>query len=545
MGVPGFFSWIMGHTKRKLIKTPSKPCCLYIDANCLIHPQCFKILKLEKEIKDNMKLEELMIERIIKYLTYLEGVVNPSSYVYIAIDGVAPMAKVTQQRKRRFKTAQDASYIDYIKIKHGVKPEPKWTNTAISPGTEFMEKLHEKINEHYTNKEKHITYVYSSYHTNGEGEHKILQDIKNCDVDGDIVVYGLDADLIFLSLASQKQNIYLLRESNQFKRNNQDDDDDDSIEQELTFISIDNVKKAFNDILQLELDEDVSNDFIFLCFFLGNDFLPHLPTIDIHHEGIEQLIDSYFYAFEKIDKRLIQNNKINDEFLLTMLEHLSQKENTYLTEILPKYGRKRKCYVTEPLEIELWNMENKIKDDDDIICLGRGEEKEWKGRYYNYYKYNENINVRDMVNKYLEGIAWVTQYYFNKCDDWIWMYQYNVAPFISDIIKFYEPISSFTFKTIRNVQIIIQLLIIVPPQYYFLLPKVYKNLVYDSDSPIIEMYPVKTKYNTLHKTQHWQCEPLLPPVDIKKIFTTVRKLFGKLTNEEKKRNKRLEIFIYQ
>ena len=47
MGVPGFFAWLLKkHKKSNIItsdiKTPVN--ILYIDTNCLIHPQCFKVL---------------------------------------------------------------------------------------------------------------------------------------------------------------------------------------------------------------------------------------------------------------------------------------------------------------------------------------------------------------------------------------------------------------------------------------------------------------------------------------------------------------------
>ena len=86
------------------------------------------------------------------------------------------------------------------------KNKIKWSNAVITPGTIFMEKLHNELKEYSRNNK--ITTTYSSYHECGEGEHKILQHIKQ-NKPSNSVIYGLDADLIFLSLASEIDNIFL------------------------------------------------------------------------------------------------------------------------------------------------------------------------------------------------------------------------------------------------------------------------------------------------------------------------------------------------
>ena len=53
---------------------------------------------------------------------------------------------------------------------------------------------------------------YNGSENNGEGEHKIFNYIKINDNNKKIIIHGLDADLIILSLMSHKDNIYLMRE---------------------------------------------------------------------------------------------------------------------------------------------------------------------------------------------------------------------------------------------------------------------------------------------------------------------------------------------
>ena len=39
--------------------------------------------------------------------------------------------------------------------------------------------------------------------------------------------------------------------------------------------------------------EHIIDDFILLCVFVGNDFLPNLPDLHIHENALEKLFDIY------------------------------------------------------------------------------------------------------------------------------------------------------------------------------------------------------------------------------------------------------------
>ena len=113
---------------------------LYLDSNCLFHPQCFKVLGKTDET-DHKKLEALMIKRILAYIDFLIEEVEPTKRVFISVDGVPPVAKMNQQRKRRFKGVENKEFENNLKKEYGKKTST-WSNVVITPGTDFMERLH-------------------------------------------------------------------------------------------------------------------------------------------------------------------------------------------------------------------------------------------------------------------------------------------------------------------------------------------------------------------------------------------------------------------
>jgi 5'-3' exonuclease len=252
MGVPGMFLWL-SKINNNFIKNKLETNIDYLmlDLNCKIHPTCFRILKENPDIICIDKIELKMINAIITEIEELINMIKPLKGIYIAVDGVAPAAKIKQQRIRRFKTIADNKLWDNIKKKYN-KPinSFNWNNSAITPGTKFMQKLHNKLLEYIKTKSN---IIYSSCYEPSEGEHKILQYIKS-NIDYSYIIYGLDADLIFLSLASQSNNIYLLRETTFIEPNNTTND--------YKYINIELMKEYIYQIIQKKI---ISN-FFSVCF---------------------------------------------------------------------------------------------------------------------------------------------------------------------------------------------------------------------------------------------------------------------------------------
>ena len=115
---------------------------LYLDMNGIIHPACHPADKPPPPTEHDIYLA------VFDYLDRVFAIVRPRKLLYIAVDGVAPRAKMNQQRTRRFCTAQEAGVAadqaQRQREKHGTQLDPKLTSfdsNLITPGTQFITQL--------------------------------------------------------------------------------------------------------------------------------------------------------------------------------------------------------------------------------------------------------------------------------------------------------------------------------------------------------------------------------------------------------------------
>ena len=219
MGIPSYFSYIVkNHAKilKKIQPNIMKVNNLYLDCNSIIYDAVHNI--------DFTKIVESDIDTIIKavcnkideYIFQLQ----PDNNIFIAFDGVAPVAKREQQRARRYKSTYQN------KISKGIFKDTKpdaWNTTAITPGTIFMNRLNQKIRIFYADPIKYNVnrIILSPSDKAGEGEHKLFEFIRNYPeqhIDKNTVIYGLDADLIMLCINHLPitNNLFLFRETPHF-----------------------------------------------------------------------------------------------------------------------------------------------------------------------------------------------------------------------------------------------------------------------------------------------------------------------------------------
>ena len=260
MGVPGLFSYLRKYNKKgdtfstikSTLPNPEEEVHLYLDFNGAIYQV------IRPEIKTNETF-------IIHILDYLDNLINIFTYdklsgdaydtesilfeddneehnttdttsqkpeyksqvtkLFLAIDGVPPRAKMEQQRQRRFHSVcrkKKTAKIDEMYGNDFDKSSTNWylDTNMITPGTPFMEELRQAITKHFSSNELYldIEVVFSDWSQPGEGEHKIINHLKKYPTPSETktVIYGLDGDLIMLSMSTQINNLFLLREAYEY-----------------------------------------------------------------------------------------------------------------------------------------------------------------------------------------------------------------------------------------------------------------------------------------------------------------------------------------
>ena len=550
MGVPKFFKFLLKKYKKDdffISRESTYPQMkeklnnidyLMLDANGLMHPACFKVIEDNPTIVDQKKLQVLMHTEIINKIKYLIDYVKHKKGVYIGVDGVAPAAKMKQQRYRRFHSVSEKNLFDKLKLKYKKELGSSWNNSVITPGTKFMRVLHERLLT-ALKELGGLEYIYSSCYTPGEGEHKLIKYMKE-NPNNSYVIHGLDADLIFLCLSTQMNSIYLLREANEI------DNKDKSID--LKFVIMDKLREVIPQsmkayIKQTNVDSNrLIDDFIFLCYLLGNDFLPHLHSIDINYNSVDLILETYGHLFN--NKYILNNSNINQKYILDIFKILAEKEEGILQE---HYNNKKnyRIILSDPYEREKSNIENLKFKIDDPIKIGSDDYKLYRERYYKYY-WNVSSELetfsKKLVYHYLMGLKWVTQYYFKDCPSWDWYFPFDFPPFINDIYKYMKEINmdDIEFTLGKPVDPIVQLLTVLPPQSSFILPKEFQKLMHDKRSSLIYLYPTDIDHDYIGKTKYYQGLPKLPPMDI----DLVKHIYIKYKDELKDTIPSLDIFHF-
>ncbi|CBZ51991.1 putative 5'-3' exonuclease [Neospora caninum Liverpool] len=465
--------------------------------------------------------EDAMWVDVFAALDLIISTVNPKKFLVLAADGVAPRAKMNQQRARRYRAAKDAAELARQKEEHRLlkmqrkqdKSAPQsppsgghFDSNCISPGTEFMAKFfrhlrffcEKKLNEDA--RWKHLKVVLSGPDVPGEGEHKIMQFIRCSKSDphsGRNVrhcLYGLDADLIMLSLASHEPHFCLLREEVVFgkavtkgpqdrlltKRENlqllhisllreylflefaavalraapalksssnekeQPSRADGAAPAEIVFDASLGSPSLRPSLLYPRERERIIDDYVLFCFMVGNDFLPHPKATDIADGGLDLLMTCYKEYLQGYAVLAEQAPSPAGPWLSTgcgqidfcnFFLFLSLFVDTVETDLLQEWAADSQWIQSKRRNAREAHAESKPPPSGDALLAYR-QAFYLKKMGMDGHTPEGRKQIDRLAVDYLEGLQWVLYYYFRgpHYSGWDWFYPHHYAPFMTDVL---------------------------------------------------------------------------------------------------------------
>ena len=523
MGIPSYFSNLIKqypHIIKKLIKNDMKVNNFFLDSNSIVY-DCVRSINFEENL--NETTYQKIIKNVIGKLEEYIAIVNPNNLIMISLDGTPPVAKLDQQRQRRYKSWYTTKMLT---TETGPKVKPVAFDTIeITTGTRFMSELNSKLIAHFSNPARYGVkkIIVSTSDEAGEGESKIYEYIrsgKEVARDSTCLVYGLDADLIMLSINNLPvcPNIYLFRETPEFIKSI-----NSSLEPNANYVM--DIPTLANTIMSYMNNDKAPEklvrvyDYIFICFFLGNDFLPHFPAINIRTGGIDKMLNAYKATIGGTKEVLTDGKTIYWKNVRKMVAFLAEREEEYIlaeTNMRNKYQHTH--YPTDTHEQRFAKFNALPTYEREVELYIKPHKSHWQHRYYSALCNLDKDELREkqICTNYLEGLEWTLKYYTTGCPDWRWCYNYNYPPLLSDLIK-YIPYFDTTYiknANTRPVSQLVQLCYVLPKHSLHLLPaNVYKRLLEAHPEWYGENYNIIWAYCKYF----WESHAQLPEIDIHEL----------------------------
>lgn len=432
MGIPSYYKRLIDRYPKLVQKRVDgmQSDVLLMDFNCLIY-QCVRgdtIPQYSEETR--LTWEAAVLEAVKSYTVKVWNTAGRPSKVFIGVDGVVPMAKIRQQRLRRFKSRWLAAMELEVSVR---KPgEEVWDTNAITPGTEFMEKLARALKSLAAARPG---WVVSAADEPGEGEQKLMAWVRGHAkelIDKKVVVYGLDADLIVLSLIGVAREVpgvagwKLLRELTEFQGGKAEGG---------VFGTLDVVE-----LLSILRPPGMSAAEYMLEYtcgmsFLGNDFLPHSLSVKMR-DGGHDIMCQALSNLHSAGYRLVRGDQVQRDGCLELIREWAVQEERSIDASFehkymmraqpPRNDRERLMRSTENLPLT-WADENHI------WRMGRGFVNEWQDIYRG--KWLHDAPSDQVCGEYMSGLQWIVDYYLGKPVSYSWYFPWNVPPLWDDLVQ--------------------------------------------------------------------------------------------------------------
>lgn len=415
---------------------------MWIDANAVVYRAAASVCgyddnSTEADYNAAFRMTEAdrndaIIAKTISLIQDMLATYKPTKLVCVAIDGVVPLAKQDQQRRRRYLAVKERA--------RGVSPGARrqesarllFDTTIVTPGTPFMAKLDLAFQQTLPSLDilnRSYDVIYSSYREPGEGEHKIMDLLREGLVskNGTHVIVSADSDMVILASSLDMKRLYVYRDM------------------QGTWFS----SSPFRYYLQTNWGLGSTMDFLLLVQLVGNDFLPPqasmMPsaqnvlvtraeattTIDAG-TGFVTLEEAYTRVVSS--RRIVDGEEISWPILKKVLGLLAEDDYERLYAAHGNYDPTDARWSREvfPQNVKLSEMSHDERQR--RYSMFRDA---WYAMALPNYSVEERVDViKDMVREYLRGMVWVLLYYTKGLEavnpDWV--YPYRHAPLLTDIV---------------------------------------------------------------------------------------------------------------
>ena len=710
MGVPTFYRYVHDRWPRCISDFSERPdeahCwherpnpngdefdALYLDFNGIVHNAT------HPQDQPAPCGRQAMMAEVFRLVDRVVAAARPRKLLYIAVDGVAPRAKMDQQRSRRFLAAVERRGgalkrlgVD-VDESHDTEPDGgreadeetkklageqgdgadrgAFDYNAITPGSAFMVELAACMRYYCAARTascpawKHLCVLLSDSTVAGEGEHKIMDFIRQqrlqpgYDADSRHCVYGLDADLLMLALATHELRFHILREwvpvgAERFRvtcdmcghtghmreqcavyrasqafgtyRNDEDGNSaaafpDKRLEQLDVSLAREYLLHALRPQAFLPAHpsstpsdtagrvpgtrnsasmptgplvatsprsahphastqaqwwdaERILDDFVFLTFLVGNDFLPPLPHLAIRSGGLDAVLDVYRGSRATLGGFLLSDGKLQLRPLARFLAALAAREESTILqhEALRTHKtayRKRKASfrsqgALEDLDTyELPNVDSSeptstLNAEEELdaeegpdasrpaspaavsarhtraAVTGRWRSNEYAARFGNNF---HRSKLKRLCLAHIRGLAWCAHYYYHGCADWRWNFAHHYAPYAADLANVAAHLADDADEGGKSAEDVLgrwgdeaplrplqQLAAVLPPDSASLLPESYRPLICSEESDLAVYFPAHVPLDARGCKHAWQAIPLLPFLPLEKLISELSRL---------------------
>lgn len=489
----------------------AQPAALYFDFNCLIY-RCIRALAspaprgqapgqppypgdLAGEDAHAVWRDALWAEirRTVKEVWAAAG--RPRE-VMLAVDGVVPMAKIRQQRVRRFKSA-------WLRTVAGTETNA-WDQNAITPGTDFMDRLGVMLKEMC--RQEGTGWSVSGADEPGEGEHKIMARLRGFpSARGLTIVYGLDADLILLCMLTEAKTgtpLMLIRETQEFEGGK----GGAAAPGSYTFLNIGEVRRR----LGLTTEESVVN-YVGLMSLMGNDFLPHSLTYKLNDDGHEAVLEvmrgaPLVVASDSKGRRWVIDVARFKEICVGW----ARDEQLRFIQMIQKKKEQAKRGVGKGMDESealplTWNVEAVFEDNGQLRA-------DWRDVYWSFIHSGSDRDA--LCHEYMRGLQWILDYYTGRPVDQQWLFPAWIPPLWADFAGVDEVSLEIVGSGIAPIQPQEQLAMVLPVESWGLIRD---RRLRGAPRLAPQFWPRQFGFFSFGRTWLWQCEARVPVLMVERL----------------------------